>query len=201
MREQGNRLPDKSCSSEAGTGGGPPEGQRPVRFGQFLVFPGTRSLEKRGQPIKLGSRAFDLLMVLLRSRGKVVSKEEITGYVWPSTIVEDANLRVQVACLRRVLGSDRNMIKTVPRRGYLAIAEPEVSAAESAISLPAPTKRVHRTSPRGGGPSIVIIDGDPRSCEALHRLLQPFHSDVRMFASVDAYVGSGLAAAENPARQ
>ena len=106
-------------------------GYRTIRVGPYLVRPGARSLEREGEPIDLGSRAFDLLMVLLRSRGNIVSKEEIMRYVWPSTFVEDANLRVQMACLRRVLGRDGDLIKTVPGRGYLAIAEEEECASHA----------------------------------------------------------------------
>jgi DNA-binding winged helix-turn-helix (wHTH) protein len=98
-------------------------GQRRIRFGQFLVIPAARALELDGQPVYLGSRAFDLLIVLLRSRGTVVARADIMQYVWPSTYVDDANLRVQMAFLRRTLGEDGRLIKTVTGRGYVAIED------------------------------------------------------------------------------
>lgn len=94
-----------------------------IRFGPFDVFPGARALLRDGQPVYLGSRAFDLLMVLLRARGRIVTKAEIMRYVWPSTFVDDANLRVQMAALRKALEDNGTLIKTVSGRGYLAIQE------------------------------------------------------------------------------
>ena len=94
-----------------------------VRFGRFCVVPGARQLLADGRPVSLGSRAFDLLVVLLNARGTVVSKDEIVNYVWPSSTVEESNLRFQMAALRRALGEDRDVIKTVSGRGYLLAAE------------------------------------------------------------------------------
>jgi DNA-binding winged helix-turn-helix (wHTH) protein len=81
-----------------------------------------------GKPVKLGSRAFDLLHVLLNSRGRLVSKDEIVRHVWPDTTVEESNLRFQMGCLRKALGSDRDLIKTIPGRGYILATEVPVIA-------------------------------------------------------------------------
>jgi DNA-binding winged helix-turn-helix (wHTH) protein len=83
------------------------------------------------QPVECGSRAFDLLHVLLLSRGKVVSKDDIVRHVWPTTCVEESNLRFQMASLRKVLGTYRDLIKTIPGRGYL-LASDFVERAEPA---------------------------------------------------------------------
>jgi len=56
-------------------------------------------------------------------RGLVVSKEEIMHRLWPSTIVEDCNLRQQMTFLRKALGNCRDVIKTVPGRGYIFAAD------------------------------------------------------------------------------
>lgn len=93
------------------------------RFRNFQLLPGSRTLLRDGRPIDCGSRAFDLLHVLLLSRGNIVSKDDIVSHVWPSTFVEDSNLRYQVASLRRVLGADGDLIKTVQGRGYLFAAD------------------------------------------------------------------------------
>jgi TolB-like protein/Flp pilus assembly protein TadD len=72
-------------------------------------------------PITIGSRALDILGVLIARAGEVVSKDEIIGAVWPGTAVEDSNLTVQVSALRRVLDRDRSegsCIQTVAGRGY-----------------------------------------------------------------------------------
>ncbi len=95
--------------------------QRSIRFDRFVAQPNARILLRDGRPLEIGGRAFDMLMVLLTSRGKIVSKEDIIAYVWPTTTVEESNLRFQMAVLRRVLGNGRNLIKTIPGRGYLLV--------------------------------------------------------------------------------
>lgn len=97
--------------------------RRPIAFGPFVADPGTRTLRRHGAPVEIGGRAFDLLMILLRSRGEIVTKEAIVRSVWPSTIVADGNLRFQMTMLRRALGRDRTRIKTVNGRGYLFVAD------------------------------------------------------------------------------
>src|SRR6266849_1767766 len=72
-------------------------------------------------PMAIGSRALDILGVLVDRGGDLVSRAEIMDAVWPGTAVEDSNLNVQVAALRRILDHDReagSCIQTVPGRGY-----------------------------------------------------------------------------------
>jgi DNA-binding winged helix-turn-helix (wHTH) protein len=61
--------------------------------------------------------------VLLLSLGEVVSKDDIVRHVWPTTCVDESNLRFQMASLRKVLGIYRDAIKTIPGRGYLLASE------------------------------------------------------------------------------
>ena len=85
-----------------------------------------------GEPILLGSRAAAVLALLVERAGELVTKDEIFAAVWPATIVEEANLSVQVSALRRVLDRDRekgSCIQTVPGRGYRFAAP--VSLAEA----------------------------------------------------------------------
>src|SRR5580765_2629502 len=70
-----------------------------------------------GAPVAIGSRALDLLGVLVERPGDLVSKDEIMGAVWPRTVVEDGNLTVQISTLRRVLDngeSEGSCIQTIP---------------------------------------------------------------------------------------
>jgi len=94
-------------------------------FGEFVVNVRARTLERAGRPIAIGDRAFDLLVVLLRPQGEIVSKAGIVKYVWPSTFVEEANLRVQVALLRKALGDAGARVKCVIGRGYLFVGDPD----------------------------------------------------------------------------
>ena len=93
-----------------------------LRFGAWRLVPRARLLLRAGQPVELGSRAYDLLHILLCRRGFVVEKNAIVSFVWPNTIVEESNLRFQVAALRKVLGEDSVLIKTIPGRGYIFAA-------------------------------------------------------------------------------
>jgi DNA-binding winged helix-turn-helix (wHTH) protein len=97
--------------------------EREFEFGPFRLLPGSRTLLLKEQPIDCGSRAFDLLHVLLLSRGEIVSKDAIVRHVWPTTCVEESNLRFQMASLRKVLGTYRDSIKTIPGRGYLLASD------------------------------------------------------------------------------
>ena len=85
-------------------------------FGRIVVEPARRRLVIDGEPAKVGARAFDLLMALIDRRDRVVSKDELLDIVWPNVTVEEGNLQVQVAALRRLLGAEA--IATVPGRGY-----------------------------------------------------------------------------------
>src|ERR1700722_14199077 len=89
-----------------------------VAFGRFRVSPHRRELFADGRPIRLGERAFDVLMALIEARGAVVSKDALMARVWPNRIVEENNLQAQIVALRKAFGSERELIRTVAGRGY-----------------------------------------------------------------------------------
>src|ERR1700728_4609844 len=89
-----------------------------IAFGRFRVFPRRRELVADDEPIKLGARAFDLLMALIETPGAVISKDELTARVWRGRVVAENNLQIQILALRRALGAERDLIRTVARRGY-----------------------------------------------------------------------------------
>src|SRR5258705_7222643 len=89
-----------------------------VAFGRFWMLPHRRELLADGQPVKLGGRAFDVLMALIEARGAVVSKDALMDRVWPSRIVEENALQAQIMVLRKAFGTDRELIHTVSGRGY-----------------------------------------------------------------------------------
>ncbi|WP_080415698.1 ATP-binding protein [Burkholderia ubonensis] len=93
-----------------------------VRIGTLSVDFEQRDLRRHGVPLRIGARAFEILEVLHRANGSVVSKDDIMDAVWPGAIVEENLLQVHVAALRKLLGESRNLIKTVPGRGYLLVA-------------------------------------------------------------------------------
>ena len=121
--------------------------------GDVFLFDGFR-LDRRGGglsrrdergdfvPMATGSRALDVLGVLVERPGDLVSRDAIIAAVWPSTVVEDANLNMQIAALRRVLDDGRaagSCIQTVPGRGYrftVAVTRVEAEAHSNAPALP-----------------------------------------------------------------
>ena len=86
------------------------------RFGAFRLLPAQRQLFEGDAPVKLGGRSFDMLLTLLEQHERAISKRELMDKVWPKLIVEENNLHVQVALLRKVLGA--GAITTIPGRGY-----------------------------------------------------------------------------------
>lgn len=89
-----------------------------IAFGRFRMLPRRRVLLADDEPIKIGGRAFDLLMVLIESPGAVVSKDDLMARVWPGRVVTETNLQTQILALRHAFGAERNLIRTVAGRGY-----------------------------------------------------------------------------------
>src|SRR6266699_4502827 len=99
--------------------------ERAISFGSFCLLPRQRLLLEGDQPVRLGSRALDILAVLAENAGRVVPKEELIARVWPGIFVEESNLKIQVSALRRAVGDGQGSaryIVTVPGRGYEFVA-------------------------------------------------------------------------------
>jgi len=102
------------------------------RFGRFELRPAQRSLLADGVPLAVGARAYDLLLVLVAERDRVVSHDELLARVWPGLVVEENNLRQHVSGLRKLLGAQA--LTTVPGRGYRFTLSLEASPAASLAS-------------------------------------------------------------------
>ena len=101
------------------------EGKRIYEFGPFRLDSGTRRLLRDGQPVAITAKAFDALLALVENYGRLVEKDELMRWLWPDTIVEEANLTQTIFILRKVLGEspgEQNYIATIPRRGYQLVA-------------------------------------------------------------------------------
>ena len=108
-------------------------------------------------PVALGSRALDVLGVLVERQGDLVSKDEIMEAVWPGTVVEEGNLTVQISALRRILDQNReegSCIQTVPGRGYRFVA------AVTRVEPAAPPVSVRPSGNSSGGP--IAGNGEPQ---------------------------------------
>ncbi len=121
-------------------------------FGPFRLYPARKLLLDGDRPVRLGSRALDLLVALVEARGALVGKDDLVRAVWGGTFVEEGNLRVHLAALRKALRDGRDgarYIVNVPARGYRFVepvwpAEPPSSPSAAApASHHRPASLVH----------------------------------------------------------
>ncbi|HDR9050477.1 transcriptional regulator [Burkholderia vietnamiensis] len=89
-----------------------------IALGEFELNLGMRALYKAGREVPLGSRAFDILSVIVLAAGRIVSKDELMDAVWPGVFVEENNIHVHLSAVRKALGDHRQLIDTIPGRGY-----------------------------------------------------------------------------------
>jgi DNA-binding winged helix-turn-helix (wHTH) protein len=123
-------------------------------FGSFRLMPAQRALFDAEEPVRLGSRAFDLLVTLVERAGETVPNDVLMANAWPNTVVEDGSLRVHLAALRKVLGGGASgdaFIVNIPGRGYRFVAPVlrntvPASASPTPLTavgnLPAPLSRI-----------------------------------------------------------
>src|ERR1700761_5628868 len=105
-------------------------------FGSFRLFAAERLLEKADKPLELGSRALDILIMLVERAGEVVTHKELISRAWPNVIVDEANLRVHVAGLRKALGEGRDgarFVANIAGRGYCFVAPVTRSASQQSV--------------------------------------------------------------------
>jgi predicted ATPase/DNA-binding winged helix-turn-helix (wHTH) protein len=110
---------------------------RAIRFGPFCLLPAAHRLLEGDTPIHIGVRALDLLTVLVERAGAVVTKEELFARVWPDVVVDEGNLRTQIALLRKALreGQDNaRYLMTVPGRGYRFVATVSTTKASQHVN-------------------------------------------------------------------
>ncbi|MET0845743.1 MAG: winged helix-turn-helix domain-containing protein [Pseudomonas sp.] len=99
-----------------------------LRFGPYAFHQRQRLILDGDRPLRMGGRALDILQVLVERAGNVVSKDELIAHVWPTSVVEEINLRVHIAALRRALGDGQDgqrYIVNIPQQGYSFIAPVE----------------------------------------------------------------------------
>ena len=117
-----------------------------------------RELRVDGKPVPIGGRAFDVLEVLVRSGGAMVTKDDFMNGVWAGTIVEENTLQVHISAVRKALGPARGLLKTASGRGYRLLGEwvPQWDAPPKRVDdrRPAP-------APAGPAPSGNLPAGSP----------------------------------------
>ncbi|MGF6933475.1 putative ATPase/DNA-binding winged helix-turn-helix (wHTH) protein [Paraburkholderia sp. UCT70] len=89
-----------------------------IKIGRVVVSLEMREVYREDRLLHVGSRAFDILELLIRAAGRTVTKDEIFQHVWPNSVVEENNIHVQLSALRKIFGADRQVIRTFSGRGY-----------------------------------------------------------------------------------
>jgi DNA-binding winged helix-turn-helix (wHTH) protein len=105
-----------------------------VRFGEFLLDTASRQLFRDGAEVRLQPKTFELLVLLVRTRPKALSKQHIRGQIWPDTVVGEGSLTVAVAELRAALGDDAKeprFVRTVYGFGYAFAGEAEADGTKA----------------------------------------------------------------------
>ncbi len=134
-------------------------------FGPYRLDGSKRLLIREGRHLAIPPKTFDLLVLLVEGRGRVFTKKELMGALWPDTFVEDANLSFQVSALRKVLGENgTDWIETLPRYGYRFNSEVvEVSANGRSdgglrtVSDAPPTTEVHPLAAAEPSPAPSVV--------------------------------------------
>lgn len=156
------------------------------RFRGWELRPSERLLLVGGRPVDIGARAFDVLCVLIERRSRVVDKGELLSAAWPGRVVEENNISVQIAALRKLLGP--RAITTIPGIGYRLTAEPEPDPAPAAVAAAAEAPVARSTAlfgrdedlaalrPRVGHQPLVSLTGTGGvgKTTLAHRLVDEF---------------------------
>src|SRR5215469_13026473 len=132
-----------------------------ISFGRFRLDLARRELRRDKTPVRLGSRALDILCVLAAAEGRVVSKDELMARVWAGVVVEEHNIQVHISALRKAFEEDGDAgswIVPVPGRGYRLLRPREPPDVDG----PAPG----RSLPVADEPSLAVLpfanwSGDP----------------------------------------
>lgn len=109
-----------------------------LTFGEFVLSQSTRTLRKRGEPMHLTPKAFDLMVMLASRRPAAVSKADIHSELWPGVFVSDVNVAALIFELRTALGESARaarFIRTVHGFGYAFAVEPAASRSPSLFRL------------------------------------------------------------------
>jgi DNA-binding winged helix-turn-helix (wHTH) protein/Tol biopolymer transport system component len=108
-------------------------------FGPFVLDSAQHLLLREDRPLVITPKTFDALLVLVKNRGRLLSKAELMQALWPDSFVEESNLTVQISAVRKALGDQQSYIVTVPGRGYRFNATVNERPQKAASAVPDPT--------------------------------------------------------------
>ncbi len=114
-----------------------------------------RELRILGLPVPVGGRAFEVIEVLARSAGELVTKDQLMDRIWPGAVVMENTLQVHTAAVRKALGPYRGLLKTESRRGYRLLGS--WTARQQGVSGPPVGLQKVRTSGETGGTNLPVV--------------------------------------------
>src|SRR5215467_8078243 len=117
-----------------------PETKALYEFGRFRCDPQEHLLLCEGKPVSLSPKSFEVLVALIQSNGRLLTKDEVMQQVWPDSFVEESNLTVNISALRRALGETpggQQYIETVPKLGYRFVV-PVTACRDDSKRVPPP---------------------------------------------------------------
>jgi DNA-binding winged helix-turn-helix (wHTH) protein len=176
LQRKSKRIPKTSASTAA-----PQQANHIYRFGSFTLNKAEQQLLRNGEAVRLAPKAFEVLLVLIQNRGCLVTKEKLLEEVWPDAFVEEANLSVNVASLRKALDDDDDdewrCIETVPKHGYRFVS---------------PVSEVtDKTARTRAAPSLSYQRNDDKRTEVLNSIaVLPFKNEG--CGSAGEYLAAGL---------
>lgn len=153
------------------------EDERVYLFGPFRLFPHRQLLLQGDRRIHLGARAFELLHLMVKRSGEIISKDDLVAAAWPNVFVHDSNLKVNMWSLRRSLGDTQKQptyIATVAGRGYRFVSAVQFATA-SLVDESAPLEATER---RGLPPLPGIVGRDQDIADVLAALRNHRHVTV-----------------------
>jgi len=145
-------------------------------YDQWEIDLGRRELWSRGIAVPLGGRAFEVVTVLVQSASELVTKDHLMERVWPGATVGEGTIHVHISAVRKALGQDRAMLKTVSGRGYRLLGswtpqQPDATAAPVHSSL----TRTSGTAPLNNfSPLITRLIGRAAACQLVRDLVSAY---------------------------
>jgi predicted ATPase/DNA-binding winged helix-turn-helix (wHTH) protein len=143
---------------------------------QWEIDLGRRELRSRGIPVPLGGRAFEVVTVLVQSATELVTKDHMMEQVWPGAVVGEATIHVHISAVRKALGPDRAMLKTVSGRGYRLLGSWTPQQREgSAPPVYSPLTRTSGAPPANNFPPLITrLIGRAAACQFVRDLVSAY---------------------------
>ena len=135
--------------------------QEVISFGPFRLCPSERVLKKGDQPVKLGGRSFDILLVLVQHAGEVVGHKKLVAKVWPGVLFEQVSLRVHIAALRKAVDTGEagaRYLINVRGRGYCFVAPTSSGWVESRVPAGDIRFTARYRTPQPSAPMVCCVE-------------------------------------------